>query len=103
MAHGGKRANAGRKNGSATKRKAIIKREAVARGLDPADVLQELLEHYHKVKNREQMRLVAKDLMPYRHPRKASIQHSGPGGAPIPFTFVEVSDATAPGPGSDET
>ncbi len=71
--HGGKRNGAGRKNGSTTKRTAAVKVEAVARGLDPAEVLQEAMELHYNARNWDKAVEVANDLMPYRHPKRAAI------------------------------
>jgi hypothetical protein len=85
---GGKRASAGRKKGSATKRTAAVKRESVANGISPADVLQAIMERYWKAKNWDKAREVANDLMPYRHPRLAAVEHTGKDGGPVEQTII---------------
>ncbi len=75
MPRGGPRPGGGRPKGSKTKR-TVLKEEAVANGLDPADVLQELLDKYHAAKDWERVRAVANDLMPYRHHKLATLHMS---------------------------
>jgi|SRR6185369_6884851 len=91
---GGKRANAGRKVGSATKKTREIADRAAATGVTPLEIMLASMWAFAKQAKKEKdaglkLRLmaqaadVAKDAAPYMHPRLNAIEHTGPGGGPV--------------------
>lgn len=94
---GGKRANAGRKAGSATKKTREIADKAMAEGISPLEFMlnvmrQDTAHEDAKVQAaREAMAFeAAKAAAPYMHPRLAAVEHSGPDGGPIPVSRIEL-------------
>lgn len=81
MAHGGKRAGAGRKPGSATTRTREIA-NAIAEGeLTPLEYLKSV---YQDPNTDEAKRIdAAKAAAPYIHPKLATTTLQGPGGGPV--------------------
>lgn len=122
MSHGGSRPGAGRKRGSLTKKTVAIANEAAARGITPLEVMIENMRWWHQeagflIKTAEEtarqggaepaavldlLRKIgsarqhagdaARDAAPYMHPRLASIEHAGKGGAPLQIQIVKFSD-----------
>jgi hypothetical protein len=94
---GGKRANAGRKAGSATKKTREIADKAAETGITPLEfMLNVMRQEPPKTKNAQirqayqAMRFeAAKAAAPYMHPRLAAIEHTGADGGPVQFTKVE--------------
>jgi hypothetical protein len=87
---GGARKGAGRKAGSATTKTREIANGAAAAGLTPLEYMLEVMRRDSEHEDpkvqvaREAMRFeAAKAAAPYIHPRLASVEHSGPDGAPI--------------------
>jgi hypothetical protein len=75
MARGGKRANAGRKPGSITRKTRDIAEKALQAGLTPLDYM---LAQMRDEKNAKELRMdAAKAAAPYVHARLAAIEHSG--------------------------
>ncbi len=98
MQNGGWRPGAGRPKGSKTKKKpleAAVESEAVARGITPAQVLQEALEMYREAKQWDKAIQVAIAFAPYRHPKLNALQVAGPGGGPIEMHHVPDADLDA--------
>jgi hypothetical protein len=89
MARGGKRAGAGRKAGSATRRTREIADQAAAEGITPLEVMLKAMRFHVDAKRWDEAATVAKDAAPYVHPRLAAIEHAGPEGGPIEHS-VEV-------------
>jgi hypothetical protein len=86
MSVGGKRAGAGRKPGSLTKKTREVAERAAAKGITP---LEYLLSVMRDESQSLPIRLdAAKASAPYIHPRLNAIEHGGDGGGPI---NVEVS------------
>lgn len=79
--------SAGRRKGS--RNKVTAKREAkiAESGLTPLDYMMRVLRN-EKASRGERMD-AAKGAAPYVHPRLAAVEHSGPGGGPIPFQRIE--------------
>lgn len=82
---GGKRAGAGRKAGSATKRTREIADNAAAAGETPLEYMLRVMrdpsvEHERRDK-------MAASAAPYVHPKLAAIEHSGKDGGPIVMTW----------------
>jgi hypothetical protein len=105
---GGKRANAGRKAGSATKKTREIADKAMEEGISPLEVMlfamralmteaEQVVEAQRKAGEPivwphgllQDAADVAKDAAPYIHPRLAAIEHTGAEGGPVQFTKVE--------------
>ncbi len=97
MPRGGKRPGAGRKPGSKNARTAAVARKATAEGIQPIEVMLHAMRLHFAAGEYDAAATIAKDAAPYCHPRLASLshEHSGKGGGPIPFTFVEVPRARA--------
>ncbi len=77
MPRGGKRASAGRKPGSTTKKKRAIAVQAAAEGITPLEVMLDAMRRHHKAKKWDKAAAIAKDAAPYIHPRLSATQHSG--------------------------
>lgn len=90
MPRGGSRAKAGRKKGSATKRTAAVKAQAVAEGITPAEVMQKAMEYHFRAKRYDEAAAVAKDLAPYRHPRLSAVEVTGANGGPVQAQVVHT-------------
>src|SRR5262245_53016390 len=99
--HGGKRENAGRKNGSTTKKRGAIQVQAVAEGIKPAEVMQRAMEWHFEAGRYDEAAAIAKDLAPYVHPRKSTTpDRPAIRGARIIFEFVApATDGAPPGDG----
>jgi hypothetical protein len=80
---GGKRAGAGRKPGSATKKTREIADKAVAQGITPLEVMLEAMNFFRELGDMAQAAGFAKDAAPYIHPKLAAIEHSGKDGGAI--------------------
>ena len=112
MPRGGKRANAGRKKGSVGSReripgeiipgpqpvekpppspKGITRVAVILTGRTPLEVMQMAMEAHIEAKNLNKAAAVAKDLAPYVHPRKSSVQVTG--DMRIGRSLEELSDA----------
>jgi hypothetical protein len=82
---GGKRANAGRKVGSATKKTREIAEKAMAEGITPLEFMLDIMrtepdgiEDAKLLADMQVMRFeAAKAAAPYIHPRLAAVEHSG--------------------------
>lgn len=92
MAHGGKRAGAGRRKGSATKRTREIADKAIGEGLTPLDVMLKAMRLHADAQRWDAAAEVAKDAAPYIHPRLAAVEHKGPDDGPIQFV-ISPTDA----------
>ncbi len=94
MPRGGKRENAGRKQGSLTTRTREIAERASAEGETPLEyMLRVMRDQTVDHPRRDEM---AKAVAPYVHPKLAAMEHSGPGGGPLQVSvvrFTEASDA----------
>jgi hypothetical protein len=77
MSRGGKRAGAGRKRGSLTKKTREIAERAAADGITPLEVLLGAMREAWASGNRTLAAGFAKNAAPYCHPRLAAIEHSG--------------------------
>jgi hypothetical protein len=86
--HGGKRQNAGRKAGSATKRTREIADKAMADGITPLEFMLKIMRTEPSDEIEDQRALAdilsmrfeaAKAAAPYIHPRLAAVEHTGPG------------------------
>jgi len=87
VARGGKRPNAGRKPGSATKRTREIADRAASEGITPLEYMLSVLRN--EAMNPEARFEAAKAAAPYMHPRLAAVEHSGRDGGPIEMTRIE--------------
>lgn len=101
---GGRRAGAGRKKGSATKRTREIADAAAANGITPLEFMLAIMnapsDHEDaKVQvAREAMRFeAAKAAAPYVHPRLQAIEHAGPGGKDLPGPATPIINLTMSG------
>lgn len=83
MARGGKRAGAGRKPGSATKRTREIADAAAAEGVTPLEVMLKAMREHYDSERWDEAAAVAKDAAPYMHPKLAAIEHSGKDGGAL--------------------
>lgn len=89
--HGGRRAGAGRKKGSANKRTREIADRAAQDGITPLEYMLQVLrtEPREDLDPKEYMMAAAmrfeaaKAAAPYMHARLASVEHSGANGGPI--------------------
>ena len=105
MARGGSRKGAGRKPGSATVRTREIAERLSQTGASPLEVMLDAMRYFHDRAISElrecgsagsktvaeafaSAATIAKDAAPFLHPKLSSIEHSGPDGGDIPFTFV---------------
>ena len=91
MPRGGARPGAGRKKGAATKKTRAVAVQAAAEGITPLEVMLEAMRQHHAAGNLSEAVEVAKLAAPYCHPRLSTVTQQGPGGGPIPITFVEVA------------
>jgi hypothetical protein len=106
---GGKRAGAGRKKGSPTKKTRQTAETQTASGLAmPLDVMLDVMRAYLAEGNRQVAAAIAKDAAPYCHARLSSVEHTGQLG--VQLEVVEEilnhapegrsqNGAAAPGPG----
>lgn len=89
MSHGGKRPNAGRKPGAASRKTRDIADRAVAGGITPLEVmLQAMMSHYN-AGNLDEAALKAKDAAPYVHPKLSSQEIKGSEEKPLTVQTVE--------------
>lgn len=104
---GGKRSNAGRKAGSENRFTREQKALALEGGLSPLQMMVNVARwHYigweeaieknmpadEQVARAARVHEVAKDVAPYLHHKLAAIQHSGPGGGPIPLDLTNLTN-----------
>lgn len=95
---GGKRPGAGRKPGSKNQRTAELARRAAAEGITPLEYMLDVMREPQPTPQdgeepalfvaryvgwRERAFEAAKAAAPYVHPKLATMEHSGPNGAPI--------------------
>ncbi len=73
MSRGGKRENAGRKVGSATKRTRDIADKAAEAGKSPLEIMLKAAETHYVAGRYDEAAAIAKDAAPYCHPRLAAI------------------------------
>lgn len=101
---GGKRAGAGRKPGSATKKTREIADKAAEDGLTPLEFMLQIMRGEPPETEDERVKLsyvemrfeAAKAAAPYVHPKLAAIEHSGKDGGPIDHSLVvEFVNASA--------
>jgi hypothetical protein len=76
MARGGKRPNAGRKPGSATKKTRDIANRAASEGITPLEVMLQAMRAHYDAGNLDEAALKAKDAAPYVHPKLASVDNT---------------------------
>lgn len=108
MAHGGKRAGAGRKTGAVTKKTREIAERAAAEGVTPLEIMLDNARFFYdlalttkpdkKLTAAEALTIVtsgrraaqdaARDCAPYMHPRLAAVEHTGKGGGPIDSKII---------------
>jgi hypothetical protein len=83
--HGGHRKNAGRKEGSATKRTREIADRAISDGVTPLDVMLLVMREEWARGETTNALDAAKAAAPYIHPRLQAIEHTAQnGGALVP-------------------
>lgn len=75
MAHGGKRAGAGRKRGAHNKASIARQKQVAASGITPLDYMLTVMRNPKADKSRRDE--MAKAAAPYVHPKLASVQQSG--------------------------
>lgn len=75
----------------------ILKLQAAEQGLLPLEVMLLAMRQHVDAGDLDAAAGIAKDAAPYIHARLAAVQHSGPGGGPIPQR-VEYSWADTPEP-----
>jgi hypothetical protein len=91
MPRGGKRAGAGRKKGSATKKTREIADKAAAEGITPLEVMLWAMRKHYAAEQVTEAVEVAHLAAPYCHARLNAVEVSGPGGEAIPMIqFVEA-------------
>ncbi|MFE1598203.1 hypothetical protein [Methylobacterium sp. ID0610] len=83
MAHGGRRAGAGRKKGSVTRRTQEIVAKASAEGISPLEVMLTAMRRHVGANRWDDAAALAKDAAPYMHPRLQAVAHTGPNNGPI--------------------
>jgi hypothetical protein len=89
MARGGRRAGAGRKVGSTTKKtREIAERESSKKGLTPLEYMLRVMRNGKADPDRRDD--MAKAAAPFMHPRLNAIQHTGKDGEPIRVTFSSL-------------
>lgn len=81
--HGGARAGAGRKLGSASQKTREIADKCAAIGLTPLEIMVEAMIQYWNEGDRESAIKVAKDAAPYFHPRLSSVEVGGDEEKPV--------------------
>jgi hypothetical protein len=77
VAHGGKRAGAGRKPGSATEKTREVADRVAAEGLTPLEVMLAAMRHHLEKKNLDRAAAIAKDAAPYIHPKLSATALTG--------------------------
>lgn len=92
---GGRRPNAGRPPGAATKRTREIADRAASEGMTPLEYMLEMMRRPTDHEDpkiqvvREQMAFeAAKAAAPYVHPRLAAVQHTGADGGSMVFEQI---------------
>lgn len=83
MPVGGKRAGAGRKKGSLTKKNRDIAEKALADGITPLEVMLKAMRMKADDGDWTGAAAIAKDAAPYMHAKLASVEQTGPGGGPM--------------------
>lgn len=110
---GGKRAGAGRKTGSLTKRTRQIAEAVATQGITPLEVMMKVMHQlYEEASNVQEEELgdkalanearikllnmaatVGRHAAPYVHPRLSAIEHTGKDGAPLQSGVLVVPSA----------
>lgn len=80
---GGRRAGAGRKPGSVTKKTREIAEKAVEAGITPLEVMLEAMNAFRGMGDLEKAAAFAKDAAPYMHAKLAAVEHTGRDGGAI--------------------
>jgi hypothetical protein len=96
---GGRRANAGRKRGAATKKTREIANAAAAEGITPLEFMLNVMRSEpppglegNALLGAMALRFeAAKAAAPYIHPRLASVEMAGPNQGPIPVAQTTVT------------
>lgn len=99
MAHGGKRAGAGRKKGSRTVRTTKVAEKALTSGkVTPLEAILKAMYVHYDAEEWDAAAALAKDAAPYMHPKLQSVMHTGDKENPvvtdntIRVEFVSVDD-----------
>lgn len=88
--HGGRRANAGRKAGSVTKRTREVAEKAAKSGLTPLEYMLNVLRD--DLADPKDRMWAAEKAAPYIHAKLASVEHKGDGGGPLKVIVQRFSD-----------
>lgn len=86
--HGGKRAGAGRKAGSVTKRTREVADKAASDGLTPLEYMLTVLRDDSQEQDKRMW--AAEKAAPYIHPRLAAVEHTGKDGGDIGIKFTTI-------------
>lgn len=89
---GGKRQDAGRKPGSATRRTRAIADLAAEEGVLPLDVMLDAMRTHHAAGDLDRAAAVAKDAAPYLHPRLSAVDLGNKDGKPLVVEIVRFAD-----------
>ena len=90
MARGGKRAGAGRRQGSLTTRTREVAEKAIQEGTTPLEVMLAAMRFHVKAKDLDRAAAIAKDAAPYIHPKLAAVEMTGKDGAPLQAPTLEI-------------
>lgn len=90
MAHGGKRAGAGRPAGAVTKRTREAAEKAAASGLTPLEYMLEVLRDSNEPAERRMW--AAEKAAPYVHAKLASVEVGGPDGGALQVVIQRYGD-----------
>lgn len=90
MAHGGKRAGAGRPAGAVTKRTREAAEKAAASGLTPLEYMLEVLRNSDEPAERRMW--AAEKAAPYVHAKLASVEHAGKDGGPLQVIIQKFAE-----------
>jgi hypothetical protein len=93
---GGKRAGAGRKKGSATKKTRKVADAVAEGGITPLEVMIDAMRRLHKARKYTAAAAVAQHAAPYVHPRLSAVTLGGQVGVQLQVV-EEIVDA----PGGD--
>lgn len=102
MPRGGKRAGAGRKKGSATRKTREVADRAALEGVTPLEVMLSVMRRHYEAERWGDAAGVARDAAPYMHPRLTTTTLKGSGDdGEVLLGIAFINSPPANGP--DET
>jgi hypothetical protein len=90
MSHGGKRAGAGRKKGSAGKKTLAIEDRLSKLGCDPIAGMAKIAEEAMLIKDYQLAGSMYKELAQYVAPKRKAVEVSGNNEAPLAISNIEL-------------